>query len=88
MRYRNFIELAVPLASSVRLSMAPILFHGWPNSAFPVVCIESRQAYQALSHLRLENSVKGTSPGFRSRPLREMLCPSDRERDLNEGWPI
>jgi transposase len=29
--------------------MAPILFHGLRELGFPVVCIESRQAYQALS---------------------------------------
>jgi len=28
--------------------MAPILFHGLNQLGLPVVCVESRQAYQAL----------------------------------------
>ena len=31
--------------------MAPILFHGLSQLGLPVVCIESRQAYQALKSL-------------------------------------
>ena len=31
--------------------MAPILFHGLSELGFPVVCVESRQAYQALKSL-------------------------------------
>jgi Transposase len=31
--------------------MAPILFHGLRELGFPVVCVESRQAYQALKSL-------------------------------------
>jgi hypothetical protein len=29
-------------------SMTPILFHGLNQLGLPVVCVESRQAYQAL----------------------------------------
>jgi transposase len=29
--------------------MAPILFHGLSQLGFPVICVESRQAYHALS---------------------------------------
>ena len=31
--------------------MAPILFHGLSQLTVPVVCVESRQAYQALKSL-------------------------------------
>ena len=31
--------------------MAPILFHGLSQLGLPVVCVESRQAYQALKSL-------------------------------------
>src|ERR1700733_7092492 len=31
--------------------MAPILFHGLSHLGLPVVCVESRQAYQALKSL-------------------------------------
>ena len=31
--------------------MAPILFHGLSQLSLPVVCVESRQAYQALKSL-------------------------------------
>src|ERR1700677_1252030 len=41
--------------------------------------------YSALRSPPSGISVKGTSSTFRSGPLREMLRPSDRERDLKEG---
>jgi hypothetical protein len=31
--------------------MSPILFHGLSQLGFPVVCVEIRQAYQALKSL-------------------------------------
>ena len=34
--------------------MAPILFHGLSQLGLPVVCVESRQAYQALKSLATE----------------------------------
>jgi hypothetical protein len=38
-------------ARARRRRMAPILFHGLSQLGLPVVCIESRQAYQALKSL-------------------------------------
>jgi hypothetical protein len=58
--------------------MAPILFHGLSQLGLPVVCVESRQAYQALneglvfdeqysrrhqSHRRLSSLAASLSPG-------------------------
>ncbi len=57
------VELVVPLAPSVGLSMAPILFHELSQLGFPVVCIESRQAQQALkspaTHKTNRNDARG-----------------------------
>ena len=43
--------------------MAPILFHGLNQLGLPVVCVESRQAYQALkslaTHKTDRNDVRG-----------------------------
>jgi transposase len=43
--------------------MAPILFYGLSQLGFPVVCVESRQAYQALkslvTHKTDRNDVRG-----------------------------
>ena len=37
--------------------MAPILFHGLSQLGLPVVCVESRQAYQALKSLATHKTV-------------------------------
>jgi hypothetical protein len=37
--------------------MAPILFHGLSQLSVPVVCVESRQAYQALKSLAVSNGA-------------------------------
>ena len=43
--------------------MAPILFHGLSHLGLPVVCVESRQAYQALkspaAHKTDRNDARG-----------------------------
>jgi hypothetical protein len=42
--------------------MAPILFHGLSQLGFPVVCVESRQAYQALKSLATHPAQDLTPP--------------------------
>jgi transposase len=38
---------------------APILFHGLSQLGLPVVCVESRQAYQALSRIIARKKLVG-----------------------------
>src|SRR4029078_4664700 len=52
--------------------MAPMLYHGLRQLGLPVICIESRQAYQALKLLAKNktdhNDARGFVPGrFRAR---------------------
>jgi transposase len=42
--------------------MAPMLYHGLRQLGLPVICIESRQAYQALK--LLQERASGTKYGF------------------------
>ena len=44
--------------------MAPILFHGFSELGFPVVCIESRQAYQALKSLATHKTDRNDARGL------------------------
>src|SRR4249920_540172 len=44
--------------------MAPILFHGLRELGFPVVCVESRQAYQALKSLATHKSDRNDARGL------------------------
>jgi transposase len=44
--------------------MAPILFHGLSHLGLPVVCIESRQAYQALKSLATHKSDRNDARGL------------------------
>jgi hypothetical protein len=44
--------------------MAPILFHGLRELGFPVVCIESRQAYQALKSLATHKTDRNDARGL------------------------
>jgi hypothetical protein len=45
--------------------MAPILFHGMNQLGLPVVCVESRQAYQALKSLATTRAIAMTLEGWR-----------------------
>jgi transposase len=45
--------------------MAPILFHGLSQPGLPVVCVESRQAYQALKSLATHKTDRTTRAGWR-----------------------
>src|ERR1700751_810297 len=44
--------------------MAPILFHGLSRLGLPVVCIESRQAYQALKSLATHKTDRNDARGL------------------------
>jgi hypothetical protein len=49
--------------------MAPILFHGLREPGFPVVCVESRQAYQALKSLATHKTNRNDAPPRQHRLL-------------------
>ena len=56
--------------------MAPILFHGLSQLGLPVVCVESRQAYQALKSLATHKTDRNDARGLdRHRRDRRLLCP-------------
>ena len=44
--------------------MAPILFHGLSQLGLPVVCVESRQAYQALKSLSTHKTDRNDARGL------------------------
>jgi transposase len=44
--------------------MAPILFHGLSRLGLPVVCIESRQAYQSLKSLATHKTDRNDARGL------------------------
>ena len=44
--------------------MAPILFHGLNHLGLPVVCVESRQAYQALKSLATHKTDRNDARGL------------------------
>jgi transposase len=44
--------------------MAPILFHGLSQLGLPVVCVESRQAYQALKLLATHKTDRNDARGL------------------------
>jgi transposase len=45
--------------------MAPMLFHGLSQLGLPVVCVESRQAYQALKSLQRTRPIATTRAAWR-----------------------
>ena len=48
--------------------MAPILFHGLNQLGLPVVCVESRQAYQALKSLATTRPIAMMLVVWRTSP--------------------
>jgi transposase len=44
--------------------MAPMLFHGLTALGLPVVCVESRQAYQALRSLAAHKTDRNDARGL------------------------
>jgi transposase len=55
--------------------MAPILFHGLDQLGLPVVCIESRQAYQALKSLATHKTGRNDGEGWRIWPALASSSP-------------
>ena len=55
-------ELSADLSKTGR--MAPILFHGLSQLGLPVVCVESRQAYQALKSLATHKTDRNDARGL------------------------
>src|SRR2546427_10596270 len=69
--------------------MAPMLFHGLTALSLPVVCIESRQAYQALrslaAHKTDRNDARGLAHVARTgffKPVHVKSLPSHAVRAL------
>ena len=69
--------------------MAPILFHGLSQLGLPVVCIESRQAYQALkslaTHKTDRNDARGLAHLARTgffKPVHVKSLPANALRSL------
>jgi hypothetical protein len=69
--------------------MAPILFHGLSQLDLPVVCIESRQAYQALeslaTHKTDRNDARGLAHLARTgffKPVRVKSLSAHADRSL------
>ena len=55
--------------------MASILFHGLNQLGLPVVCVESRQAYQALKSLATHKTDRNDARGLAHLAgLSEILC--------------
>src|SRR5580693_5068681 len=69
--------------------MAPILFHGLSQLGFPVICVESRQAYQVLksglAHLARTGFFKPVHvKSLRAHALRSLI--SARRSWLGLPW--
>src|SRR6476659_11376747 len=69
--------------------MAPILFHGLSQLGLPVVCVESRQAYQALkslaTHKTDHNDARGLAHLARTgffKPVHVKALPAHAVRSL------
>ena len=78
--------------------MAPILFHGLNQLGLPVVCVESRQAYQALkslaTHKTDRNDARGLAHLARTgffKPVHEVIArpraPLADQRAQEAGRP-
>ena len=78
--------------------MAPILFHGLSQLGLPVVCVESRQAYQALkslvTHKTDRNDARAGASGShwllqaRACEVAASSCaPLVDHRAQEVGWP-
>ena len=61
-RSRTCTASCLPKHRNEKGRMAPMLYHGLRQLGLPVICIESRQAYQALK--LLQERASGTKYGF------------------------
>ncbi len=64
--------------------MAPMLFHGLTALGLPVICIESRQAYQALKSLATHKTDRNDARGLAhlARTGSTSPCTSSRCRPM------
>ena len=72
----NCRKRRVVIASYSTGRMAPILFHGLNELGLPVVCVESRQAYQALRSLATHKTDRNDARGLAhlARTASSSLC--------------
>jgi transposase len=56
--------------------MAPMLYHGLSKLGLSVVCVESRQAYQALKSLATHKTDRTTHAAWRISPAPASSSPS------------
>jgi hypothetical protein len=70
--------------------MAPILFHGLSQLGFPVICIENRQAYQALKSLATHKTDRNVARGLTHlartgffKPVHVKSLPAHAVRSLD-----
>jgi hypothetical protein len=69
--------------------MAPILFHELSRLGLPVVCVESRQAYQALKSLVTHKTDRERGRARDRRRHRRARRPSAIARAVLAGpWPV
>lgn len=55
--------------------MAPMLYHGLTAAGVPVVCVESRQAYQALKSLKANKTDRNDAQGLAYLARTEFFKP-------------
>ena len=66
--------------------MAPILFHGLRQLGFPVICVESRQAYQARRAARSDPALSTASgPSYRNNSPSNCQPWPSANRDVMGG---
>jgi transposase len=72
--------------------MAPMLYHGLSQLGLPVICIESRQAYQALklltTHKTDRNDARGLAHLARTgffKPIHVKSLPATHRARLHRG---
>ena len=71
--------------------MAPILFHGLSQLGPPVICVESRQAYQALKSLATHKTDRNDARGLAHLALTGFFKPvhvKSANRDCRALWDV
>jgi len=68
--------------------MAPMLFHGLGQLGLPIVCIESRQAYQALKSLATHKTDRNDARGLAHLARTGFFKPVSREVAVGTRCPL
>jgi transposase len=68
--------------------MGPILFHGLNQLGLPVVCVESRQAYQALKSLATHKTDRNDARGLAHLARTGFFKPRAREVFVGPRRPL